>query len=417
MDLQSASRHAWFVPIACTVLVAQDDGAAAREWIGHAPFAIWTRILGDCAGGRTWLEEHGIEVAGGWTADWSAAWNGGLRNRATLGSLLDVNVGLDLERLAGIPHTLAFVDCYSIQGRDPSDDVGDIQSFSNIQAPDTDQVAEAWIETAPADWLRCKFGKIDFNSEFAFTEEGGEFINSSAAVSPTIVGYPTYPDPATALLVFVTPAEVWYVGAGVFDGAGADGIRTGRHGFKGPFEDEQSDALFSVLEVGHSWAGGDSWGSGRLAVGGWYHSARFTRFDSTTARGASGFYAVFDQRLWREDPTDAESTQGVGFTAQVAVTEDDVSAIALCVVAGVVWIGAIDDRDDDATGFLIAHAGLTDDPAAGFQGDETAFELFYKLQLTPAISLKPDLQFIVDPGGDPTVDDALVGTLRFEFTF
>ena len=31
--------------------------------------------------------------------------------------------------------------------------------------------------------------------------------------------------------------------------------------------------------------------------------------------------------------------------------------------------------------------------------------------------LRPDLQYVINPGGDPTLDDALVGMLRVEITF
>jgi len=41
-----------------------------------------------------------------------------------------------------------------------------------------------------------------------------------------------------------------------------------------------------------------------------------------------------------------------------------------------------------------------------------AIELFYKAQLTPYIMVQPDLQYIVNPGGENR--DAFVGGLRFE---
>ncbi len=81
---------------------------------------------------------------------------------------------------------------------------------------------------------------------------------------------------------------------------------------------------------------------------------------------------------------------------------------------GLTWTGALAQRDFDVLGVLITHAVLSDEDGAGFDGDETAVELFYKVQVTPAFSLKPDLQWIVNPGGDPSVDDALMATLRAE---
>ncbi len=406
-----------------SVLSAQQDEGAAdpgetvateREWIGGMPFTQWSRLTGDWSGRRSELEAAGIEVAGGVTWDWCAAWHGGARNRDSLDALLDVNVAFDLERILGLPRTLVWVDVYSVQGRDPSDDVGDAQGFTNLQAPDTDEVAEAWIETWLCDSCRLKFGKVDWNSEFAFTEEGGEFVNSSAAITPTIVGYPTYPDPATAVVVAWQPDELWHVGAGVFDGAGAYGVRTGRHGLSGFFDAEHGDDCISVLEIGRGWTGGGTWGSGRLTVGAWYHSARFDRFDGGSERGVVGGYAVLDQRLWRENPDDAEDRQGFGAMVYVGLGDGDVADIAQHAEFGITWTGALPQRDFDVIGVLVTHAVLSSADGAGFVGDETAIELLYKVQLTPAISVKPDLQYIVNPGGDPSLEDALVATLRVE---
>lgn len=389
----------------------------AVEWVGGAPFWQWTRITGNWGGARDQLEEHGIEVGGGYTADWTAAWSGGQRNRDNIPSLLDINVAFDLETLLGLPRTTLFLDAYAIEGRIASDDVGDLQGLSNIQADNTEQVAEAWLETWVADF-RIKIGKVDFNSEFAFNETGGDFINSSAAISPTIQAYPTYPDPATAGNVFWTPSATFYLGAGIYDGAAAVGIPTGRRAFSGFFEDDESDSYFIAAEAGTAWTGGDDWGSGRFALGVWQHTADFATFAGGTDSGTAGLYATFEQRLWRENPGDAEDGQGLGLFAAGGFADEDIAAIAGSVVLGLAWTGALAGRDHDVTGFAILHADLSDDPGAATPDDETVFELFHKLQLTPAIALKPDVQYIVNPGGDGSaIDDAVIGTLRLEVAF
>ena len=56
-------------------------------------------------------------------------------------------------------------------------------------------------------------------------------------------------------------------------------------------------------------------------------------------------------------------------------------------------------------------------PSAGFPRDETAYELYYKMRITPFFNLQPVLSFIVNPSGQPSIDDALVGTLRGEIAF
>jgi porin len=47
---------------------------------------------------------------------------------------------------------------------------------------------------------------------------------------------------------------------------------------------------------------------------------------------------------------------------------------------------------------------------------ETLFELVYRAELTPWLSLLPNVQFVDDPGADPLLDDAWVAGLRVEIT-
>ena len=80
--------------------------------------------------------------------------------------------------------------------------------------------------------------------------------------------------------------------------------------------------------------------------------------------------------------------------------------------AGLVYNGAIRGRDLDLLGLGVAHAVFSD--RARDLDDvthETVVELFYRVQLTPWLALEPDVQFIVNPGGQG--DDSLVLGLRF----
>jgi porin len=48
---------------------------------------------------------------------------------------------------------------------------------------------------------------------------------------------------------------------------------------------------------------------------------------------------------------------------------------------------------------------------------EVAIELSYRAQITPWLALQPDLQYIVNPGFDGSVDDALAIGVRAEIAF
>lgn len=381
------------------------------------PFYTWDRALGDLFGVRKSLEDMGISIDAALIYDSSSAWVGGLHSRSTSRALLDVGATIDFDKMFDIAGGTFFIDFQGQNGRDSTAEVGDIQGFSNIDAPNRAQLNEIWYEQwFLGDLFRVKVGKLDANGEFAYVDHGGEFINSSMGFSPTIFTLPTYPDPAFSVNVFAYPTDWLYVGFGVYDGSGAQGVATGQRGVR-TFFSHNAGELFLIGEVGVVYDLFDHL-PGRVAFGAWGHTADFTRFDGGTEDGTTGFYLLADQAIWRENPDNDEDEQGLSAFLQAGWADGAVSEIDTHIGGGATWTGLIPGRDDDILGLGATWVSLSDEPGAGFtKNSELTFEWFYRLQLTPALAIKPDLQWIVDPGGDASVNDAVVGTLRVEFVF
>jgi len=373
-------------------------------------------LTGDWGGARPWLAEHGLTVEASITADTARVVGGGVEQRSTTQALLDLGAGLDLEQVAGWTGASAWAEWWTRPGRLLNDDVGDWQGTSNIDTPHQHEWYELWIEAWPApDALRMKLGKLDAFDEFAVVEAAAEFLNNGMAYSPTLSPMPSYPDPAFAALLFAYPAESTWLGIGAFDGATQAGKPTGTHG-PSTFLGSPSD-LFLVGEAGHSWAREGGRLAGRAAAGAWRHNGDFARFTGGGQDGATGVYALLEQELWLEAPDEADSAQGLTAFAQLAVTDEDVIEVARHLAAGLQWVGPIADHDDDILGFGATRVDFTGEPGAGFTTDhELALEVFYRWQATPSLAIKPDAQYVLDPGGDPTLENAFVLTLRFEVT-
>ncbi|MEM1356058.1 MAG: carbohydrate porin [Planctomycetota bacterium] len=397
------------------VLAAADQADQADQAAPDSSYV--SDVLEDPFGLRSGLAEQGITPGATLIVDVSRNFAGGLHDAGTFRHLFDFSVLVDLETLAGVEGATILIDFQTQEGQDGSAETGDLQAYSNIDADDFTVLYELWYEQVFADGqLRLKIGKIDVNADFAFVEYGGEFINSSAGFSPTILSMPTYPDPALGVLAFVEPGDgSFFAGAGVFDGATQQGKPTGGRGF-GTLFDNPAD-LFLIAEAGARWTLGDLALPGRVGVGAWHHSGSFARFDGGVEDGTAGFYLVLDQMMYRENPADEADEQGVGLFAQYGWADADVSAIEHHLGLGAQWVGPIPGRDDDVAGLMASAVLLSDEPGAGLTGDaETAIELFYKVQITPRLSVKPDLQYILDPGG-VGLDDAWVGTLRIEISY
>lgn len=388
-----------------------------REWFGRRPFLTWERFTGDWGGARARLEDAGLSVSSSFLLDWSGAWSGGVSGRATRRTLFDFNLTLDLDRSLGWEGGTVFLDFYSTNKSGGSADIGDFQGFSNIETDRSlDQIAELWFEQVALDGaLRFKVGKIEANSEFAFVDSAAHFLNSSAGFSPTIFALPSYPDPAFGVVAQVFPSDSIFLSFGVFDGAAVvDGVRTGTRGPSTFFSDDLSDDYFVIAEGGVGWELGGA-RTGRFSLGAWRHTGKCDAFDGGTQRGVTGVYAIAEQRLWTRDLAAEDSDRGVYAFGQFGWGDKDVSEAELHLGAGLSTLGTFRTRDDDSAGVYFSWVKLNRD--AGFDDDEFVVEVFYRAMVTPAVSLTPDLQIIVNPGGDSSVDTAIVASIRLEIVF
>ncbi len=386
------------------------------DWFGGKPYWEWSRAFGDVGGARTALEDWGLTISGSYTFDWTSVWDGGVRRGASSRSLLDINAALDFEKAFKIEGGTAFIDFMSTDMRGGSLDVGDFQSFDNLEAgANVDQISELWYEQKLLDGrLRIKAGKIEANAEFNTLQCVGPFLHSGAGFNITQLSFPTYPNSATGVVVFVKPTEQWYIGGGFFDGSLAVGVQTGRRGPDTLFEGNE---YYFIGETGLSWSEVGPLGKGRVAAGGWVNTARFNRIDGGTERTTEGAYVLGEQQLLRRGETDDDDTKGLFIFARYGYADDAIASLGNHVTGGLVLHGTFGGRDNDSTGVLVSFADMSDDPAATFAHDETAIECFYRISVTPFVTITPDFQYIVNPSGSASIDDAVVGGLRIKVSF
>jgi porin len=421
----------WLTAVATVVVLAASAGGAEPTPTSQPaeptdPVTAWLHgesATGDWLGLRPKLEDMGLSFKASLTID--SSWNlqGGLDTADhAFRHRFDANLTLDTQKLVGWKGGTFFLDFYTINGDNGSAKLtGAVQAFDNIDAPGRTQVAELWYEQKLLDdCLRVKVGKIEANSEFAYVNNECRFLHcgslhSSSGFSPTILDFPTYPDPAMGLVVYGYPTPWLQLGFGLFDGALQEGIATGSRG-PATFFGEPAD-LFLIGELGLVWSLQQETLPGRLGVGGWGHTGTFDRFDGNAQNGTAGGFLVLSQTVYRMNPADKECDRGLALFAQYGWADPNVSRINHHVGLGAEWKGALPMRKNDVTGLYASWAVLTDRPGAGFtQRSEVALELFYKVQLTPWLSVKPDLQYLINPGGVGR-NNALVATLRLEITF
>ncbi|MBW8734691.1 MAG: carbohydrate porin, partial [Asticcacaulis sp.] len=99
---------------------------------------------------------------------------------------------------------------------------------------------------------------------------------------------------------------------------------------------------------------------------------------------------------------------------RTGVANDKTLPLSAYIGGGVVRSGPF-GRTDDSVGLAVAHVRFGA-PYRAAQGpardDETTWEATYHYAVSPRVSLEPDLQYVVNPGGDLAVSNAVVVGVR-----
>jgi porin len=392
---------------------APQESSSQGQQIENSGFE--DKATGDWWGQRQRLKQAGVSIDATLVLEGFKNFRGGLRTTTLVGdSTFDLSLGLDTEKLFNWKGGKFNITLEDHAGRNPSQVlVGDLQIFDKLNSAAYLQFFELWYQQKLFDdKLRFKIGKVDANTEFSVIDNGLPFINSSTQVSPTVFIFPTTPDPMPSVNVFFTPCAFYYASFGAYYSNRSD--RFGNLVGSPQTAQVSNFGSFLIGETGLQWQNAPILkNGGNLKLGVWGHTDTFPRFDDTQQRGTYGYYAIFDQTLWKPEGG-LRNGRGVRMFLVYGRTQQSITPIYQHFGGGVTWTGPLAARPEDIVGFSPQYAQLS--PQAGLPFPyELAMETFYKLKVTAWAALQPDLQYIIHPGGQYA--NALVGTIRMEVNF
>ncbi len=375
-------------------------------------------LLGDWGGTRSSLEERGITLEAVVTLDLMRNTTGGITTHGTMLGNLDLTMSVDTQQ-AGLWQNGTFSIYFlgnSVTNRPLTEIVGDFQTTSNIEAEETFILYEAWYEHRFTHDTSFLVGLHDYNSEFNVLEFAGLFTNSSPGIQPTIsqVGPSIFPQ-TTAMTGRLTlhPSEDSYIMTAVYDGISGDPNHTTRTAVR--FDD--GDRIFAGLEMGLNQGTPGDKEYYKVGLGTWVHTARVELFDGSTNGENKGFYLMAEKNLFTENA----NGEGLGAFAEIGVADKSRNQVGSYWSVGFHYVGLIPNRSSDILGIMVANARNGSDymafsKAAGESVDhsETAIELTYRAEVLPWLILQPDAQYVINPGMDPSLDNALVVGVRVE---
>lgn len=336
--------------------------------------------------------EHPVTVSAVYTADIRGNIDGGATRGTRYLDNLDLQVAVDADRLVGWHGARMFVYGIYDNGRSISALAGDVQGISNIETEvKAARLFEAWVEQDIGRSGSVKVGLYNLNAEFDTTQSGGVFLLSSHGIGPDI-------------------------------------SQSGRNGPS--IFPVTSLAVRGEAKLGTHWLGRDGalivgeldylTGRTKAAIGLWSYTARFEEIgdDRTAGRGNRGGYVFAEHRLTGTRDDDA---RGMAGWLRLSVADTRYNMIGSYAGGGLVYTGLASRRPSDQVGLSFASANFGERYrraqrvlGKGAGRRELVIEGVYNAILTPWLSIQPDIQYVLGPGGDPDLDDALIIGLRIK---
>jgi porin len=459
-------------------LPAAFAGPSSSEEISNDADSWWKGDYGtgDWLGVRTQLEDKGVKISGGYTAEGWGNTTGGLKTGAVYTGILDFGATLDFEKLVGWKGARVRTRWLWLSGRDASKElVGNFLTISNIAGFNTLRMGELWFQQdlfphgdngLPG--LSLRVGQMMADSEFVISDYGALFTNGTFGWPAFLYtnipgGGPAYPMGTLGVRVAVNPWEWMTLQSAVFQG-NVFAQDVNRHGFRWDLNADQGYFWINELQVRWNQRDDARGLPGQAKFGAWFHTADSADpfFDEDGVPLADedssgnpethpwnyGFYWILDQTLYREpgeavaaagigkdgksvfsskaseQTEEKASNQGLGWFGRIAFGPQNRNFVGLYFDTGVVYMGLIPTRDNDQVGVGFVYAQLTNGARRTLElegsrqvGAEMVLEFTYKAILTPWLYIQPDAQFIINPGATQDLRNAFVLGGRVSINF
>ncbi|WP_334424777.1 carbohydrate porin [Acinetobacter nosocomialis] len=419
--------------------LANEPWSQDRQW-----------LLGDWNGERQQLEQQGYKFTASIMSQAATNLDGGYNDSNTFENAAQLSLGatFDLDKIAGWKDTTASL---VVTKRD-----GNALTLERIKDPRSSQLGNAqeiygrgkiwrlsqtWIKKGFADnTVQVKVGRMGMSEDFNSSQCEFQNLLLCGGQLGKSIGSIWYNSPVGvwAANVKYQFAPEWTLGVGVYE-VNPDNIKTESN--SDGFNLDMNNVKGATIPVELAWKpklAAFNGLPGEYKVGALYSTAEAN--DIKTAGkvhdGKQSFWINAQQQLSHagQDPK-----RGL-YVSFNGVVNDKATTFVQSTQQLALWYkGPFDSRPNDSIGFGIANYVVNDrakdkqiatnesrgyysyDPIASnyipIQDDELNVELNYTYQWSPAVMLRPNIQYIHQPAGVKEVDDAWVAGLSVKVNF
>lgn len=397
-------------------------------------------MLGDWGGLRSRLEQRGVAFDLAYTSESAVNIDGGYDadRTAKYSDQWSAGVNFDFQKLVGLPGADFHFLVTKRSGNDLTPDrlvdpaTGTVSSVQEVHGRgNVFRLTQLWYgQRLFGEAVGVKLGRLPVGDDFAsFTSDfqnlylgSGEPGNQNGDIwrnSPVSQW-------GAVAKWNVTPAA--YASVGVYqlnekdldDDTALD-----------PYHAQGNDGQLIPVELGWKPRLGPAGLPGDYKIGGYLSTASAIDYrdadEGATKGDRVGLYFVVDQQVTARG---GDASRGLSVFSLGGWNDESTAFVDRYLAAGITYKGPLDARpkDDAGLGLAYAHVGddydsyFTDGPgaAAGFkpsQSVELDAEVYYGFHLAEWLQVRPNLQYVANPGANSDVEDAWVGGLMVKAKF
>jgi|GEM_PF-149608 len=342
---------------------------------------------------------------------------GGLETGTNYMGKLSITMRLDTEQAGMWKGGSFFLNGVNVHGGTPTSDlIGDFQPISRNEATERTGLFELWYQHRIGR-LSILAGLHDMNSSFGTSRFGGGSTNSAFGMFPSIA-----PNLGNTFSIFPRTMPGFYLKYDTDKITLQGAIYAGEQNTleEDPFNVEWSfqNSVFLVGEV-HLKRMSETTEMGIIKLGAIYHSGNFPSIVNGVdqSKGNLGMYLITDQMIFNEA---SDKEQGLGLFFEAGMAPGDQNMIDFFSAGGIVYKGLFPKRDNDILFFGTVNSLLDQNFLDSLpflrNRSRTILELNYLLKINENISIRPDIQYIIDPSVNTPLSNTLLGILNFTFS-
>ncbi len=396
-------------------------------------FAADNTLTGDWGGLRHQLAADGITFTGDYSGETAYNAHGGLHRSARYSQNLKLGVQFDLSKLYGLDNGgKVQLTINDRRGSSASEElVGNRLPIQENYGGLYTRLTELSYERNLSPALNLKLGYMAMGNDLGGLDSGilCNFMNAGFCGHPLNMsggsGWTNYPNAHLGARVKYDLTPDWQLRVAAFNVDPESNGNASRAWHLGP---KHTTGTVVPVELVYKLRGELP---GEYKLGYYYDSSNVKRIGSSEeVAGRGGHYLLVDQAVWNDPVSPGRSLHAFG---QYSASSKAASPFTKWYGAGVVLYKPFEGRPRDtfALGYGRAvpnprsRAVLEDaavdagQPLASLDSAEQLIELSYGYQATAWLNVRPDVQYIVEPGAfsGKDIDNALVFGLQVKATF